>query len=333
MRYKIVKEGTHFKGYPIREYKMKRRKISRKASEAFEEEDDYLANLDSEAPQLIPIECDESDLPFELTEEERALNKYREELEAKGLHLTEDGQIVSIANKKEVFEKVYKETEDLSKRERTKRLKEELDLNFKSNKNRDAFIEANMERKERNLSVRIKRFNQKASLNEFNTFITITYDENIMNAEEFRLKLKKMLYNLARRKGWKVLGVFEYSEKERLHFHALGYIPDKSMDDDVEIVSRYSLDKHDRVKIRESKTFRKKFGINEFRLLDREDKEEYEKVKYYLVKYMHKSKTEVVSIGNIKESVVCEIKDEEIICDYNDQGAKIMNPNFKGSNE
>lgn len=92
------------------------------------------------------------------------------------------------------------------------------------------FVDKNMERRKHNKNSRYLRAYRKCTLNRFNYFVTFTYDDNKMDAEGFKKKLKDYLSNKVKRDGWKYLGVWEgWDGSVRLHFHALMYIPDSTM--------------------------------------------------------------------------------------------------------
>ena len=62
------------------------------------------------------------------------------------------------------------------------------------------FILEKMDKKQRNLWKRIKRFRRKANMYRWNYFVTFTYDPRKHTAESFRRKLRKCLSNLHTRR-------------------------------------------------------------------------------------------------------------------------------------
>ena len=92
------------------------------------------------------------------------------------------------------------------------------------------YILGKMDKKQRNLWKRIKRFKRKMNMNKWNYFVTFTCDPKKHTEESFRKKLRKCLSNLHTRRGWKYMGVFEYGETNgSIHFHALIYVPNGEM--------------------------------------------------------------------------------------------------------
>ena len=71
---------------------------------------------------------------------------------------------------------------------------------------------------------------RKANLQEFNYFVTFTYDGKLHTEDSFKKSLRRCLWNFSNRNGWKYIGVWERSpEKHRLHFHGVFYIPEGTM--------------------------------------------------------------------------------------------------------
>ena len=86
----------------------------------------------------------------------------------------------------------------------------------------DEFLTKKFAKLERNLWLRKKRFRRKAYLNEWNYFVTFTYNDELHDEESFKAKLRKCLSNLHTRRGWNYMGVWERSpEEKRLHFHCI----------------------------------------------------------------------------------------------------------------
>ena len=111
--------------------------------------------------------------------------------------------------------------------------------------NIDNYIEEHIQRKIHNFYSRMKRFKRKANLNKWNYFVTLTYDDKKMDADTFKRKLRKCLSNLHCRRNWRYMGVFELSPTEnRLHFHALMYIPKGEMLGEITEEKSYSTKKH-----------------------------------------------------------------------------------------
>ena len=131
----------------------------------------------------------------------------------------------------QLFESLYKENLNKKHRERKKEITNEMKLYFQNEEQLKDFVEKNLERKLRNLIERRKRFVRKVYLQEWSYFCTFTYDNKKHNEDSFKTKLSNALKHLSNRKGWKYTGVWERSPKNnRLHFHALIYIPNNDLE-------------------------------------------------------------------------------------------------------
>lgn len=127
---------------------------------------------------------------------------------------------------KEKFETAYSESKNLPKRKRKAFLTEQLKDTFKSEEETTAFIESNIERKKINAMKRRTRLMRKVYLQQWNYFVTLTYDNELHTEDTFKKKLQNTLKHLVYRNKWKYIGVWERSpEKQRLHFHGIFSIP------------------------------------------------------------------------------------------------------------
>ena len=78
--------------------------------------------------------------------------------------------------KKELFNELYQEYAFLKKRERKEKLIAALRPYFKTDDATKHFVESNLERKLRNLIARRIRLTRKVNLQDFNFFVTFTYN-------------------------------------------------------------------------------------------------------------------------------------------------------------
>ncbi|MCQ2801411.1 MAG: hypothetical protein MJ222_01985 [Bacilli bacterium] len=161
----------------------------------------------------------------------------------------------------------------------------------------------------KNLSSRVKRFRIKAYSNRWNYFVTFTYDDEKMDEKTFKTKLKKRLSNLHNRKGWKYMGVFEKSPKDRLHFHALLYIPSGSMIGEICSISDYSTKNHRKQVRFENTDFRNKFGINDFKPLNPFEIKRTD-ILNYITKYIGKSNERIFYSRSIPTFLYVKFNDE-----------------------
>lgn len=190
--------------------------------------------------------------------------------------------------------------------------------------NVDEYVESKIKRAKHNLSVRKKRFKRKADLNEWNYFVTFTYDDKKHTADTFRTKLRKCLSNLHTRRGWRYMGVFEFApETDRLHFHGLFYIPEYEMVGELTEKRDYSTAQHKMQTYVENDFFKSAFGRNEFDELSKEQLK-YGSTKDYILKYIGKTDERIVYSRGIKTEIQKWLTDEDIITEYYDYGTKYI---------
>lgn len=188
----------------------------------------------------------------------------------------------------------------------------------------DKFLTDNIKRKRHNFFVRLKRFKRKANLNLWNKFVTITYDDKKMDAETFRKKLRKCLSNLHSRRKWRYMGVFENGEiGERLHFHALMYIPEDQMIGEILEQKDYSTKDH-KMQITHANTFfTETFGRNDFEDLS-QNEIRYGNTLEYLTKYLQKTNEKIVYSRGVPSEICKEIDDFDIATEMFDFGLKYV---------
>ena len=178
--------------------------------------------------------------------------------------------------------------------------------------NLDAELESGLSRRKANLHKRLKTFKRKAHLNRWTHFVPFTYDSKKMNADTFRVKLRKCLSNFHTRRGWKYMGVFEYApETHRLHFHALLYVPKDNMVGNVVKITDYSTAQH-RMQTTYSNTFfADTFGRNDF-----EELTEFElkngNALDYLTKYIAKTGEKIIYSRSIPTTILMKINYKDI---------------------
>ncbi len=208
------------------------------------------------------------------------------------------------------FEIAYTESQSLPKRERKKYIADKLQSEFSTTEQATDYIEQNIERKKNNLAKRRVRLWRKIYLQEWNYFVTFTYDSQKHTEETFKAKLRNTLKHLVSRKEWKYIGVWERSpDKQRLHFHGLFSIP--QMIGKLEQVNDYSTKSHRKQITYQNTHFLKYFGRNDFKEIS---SKEIPQAVRYLLKYIEKSGEKLVYGGDLPTYLVSDILDEDIIC-------------------
>ena len=224
-------------------------------------------------------------------------------------------------DKKQEFEKVYKENLNKPKKEKKEILENELSKHFENKEQAKEYVERNLERKKRNSVIRRTRLARKVNLQEWNYFCTFTYDDSKLNEEDFRKKLSNCFKKFSYRKNWKYVGVWERSPvNKRLHFHGLFYIP--TMIGTLEEIRDYSTKKHQMQVAHQNTYFLERFGRNDFKSI--ESKEHVKKTKNYLMKYIEKSNEKIVYSKGLPTYFVSDILEEDVICTIGQEDRKIL---------
>ena len=144
------------------------------------------------------------------------------------------------AAKKAYFEELYAQYQDDRPKDRKEKIATDMLPFFESKEESSGYVDAQFDRKKRNLICRRIRAFRRASLQPLNYFVTLTYDGQLHTEDSFRQRLKETLSRFAFRKGWRYMGVWERGGKtERLHFHGLFYIPEGTMPGTLEEVTDF----------------------------------------------------------------------------------------------
>ena len=217
-----------------------------------------------------------------------------------------------IMTKKELFDELYRKYISLKRKERRRRISEDMAVYFDTQEEADAFIKANLERKERNLICRRIRMSRKANQQIWNYFVTFTYNDALHTEESFRKTLMNRLSLFSSRKKWKYIGVWERSpEKKRLHFHGLFYIPEGTMPGELAEVNDDSFAAHKRQTTVQNTYCNTYFGRSDFEEIDEHLTAEALR---YMLKYIEKTGERIVYSRGLYQYFISDILDEDIIC-------------------
>lgn len=188
----------------------------------------------------------------------------------------------------------------------------------------DEYIADRIKRKLNNLLHRKKRFRRKANLNNWNYFVTFTYDDTKHTAESFKKKLRKCLSNLHTRRGWKYMGVFEQApDTGRLHFHGLIYVPAGQMLGTITEIQDYSTAQGKMQTRKENKFFADNFGRNDFCEVSKSEMKNGKRTEYIL-KYIGKTNERICYSRGIPTEICKVIDGEDIITEMQDFGTKYI---------
>ncbi len=225
--------------------------------------------------------------------------------------------------KKQFFEQLYKELLFHKKAERRKKIIEAMLPYFQDEESAVEYVDRNLERKRRNLIARRIRLTRKANLQNFNYFVTFTYDSAIHTEDSFKKRLKKTLGNFCYRKKWKYIGVWERSpEKKRLHFHGIFHIPDNTLPGKMEELNSYSFTTHKRQITNQNSYFAREFGRNDFRVIEG-DGDIYSAIAY-IMKYIEKSGEKVVYSRGLPQFFISDIMVKDVVCNMGLEDSKLL---------
>ena len=187
-------------------------------------------------------------------------------------------------------------------------LKTNLENDFDYIEKFDDLIREKIKIKFSNIFKRLKRFKRKARLNKWTHFITITYDDKKCNEDDFRKKLKKCLANFHVRHGWKYMGVFERApETNRLHFHALLFVPKNEMVGTIDELRDFSTAQHKMQITHSNSFFADVFGRNDFEPLYDIDVKKGKAIDY-ITKYIVKSGEKILYSRGIPSAIVLKLQ-------------------------
>ena len=221
---------------------------------------------------------------------------------------------------KQTFEKIYSENKDKSKKEKVENINKELKEHFESEEQLQNFINANLERKKRNLIERRKRLYRKAYLQTWSYFCTFTFDSKKLNEEEFRKKLSNCFKKLSYRKSWKYIGVWERSPiNKRLHFHGIFYTP--TMIGELIEQRDYSTKNHRMQTTYQNTYFLERFGRNDFEEINPQSLSQSIS---YITKYIEKSGERIVYSKNLPTYFISDILDDDIVCTIGIEDRKLL---------
>ena len=189
---------------------------------------------------------------------------------------------------------------------------------FKDEGEAEQFVEEHFNRLSRNRWERYKRMIRRGYTNRWNYFCTYTYDSEKHTEETFRKSLMNTLYHLSSRRGWRYMGAWERGELgQRLHFHALTYIPEGGMLGELEEHEDYSTKRHKREKSIQSSYFNERFGRSDFSAIT--NKQQVADSIKYMLKYIAKNDEKIIYSRGMKTYFVSDILDEDILCKMGDE--------------
>ena len=225
--------------------------------------------------------------------------------------------------KKEYFDELYKKYIDIPRKKRQSLIVKDMLPYFDKREHCENFVQMQMDRKQRNLICRRVRMIRKANLVNFNYFCTFTYDSKLHTEQTFRKKLTMTLANLASKKNWKYMGVWERApETKRLHFHALVEIPKGTMPGGLIEKSDFSFSAHKRTLTMQNTYFNERFGRSDFQSIATHI--DLMKEISYICKYLEKTEEKIVYSKGLYQYFISDIMDDDIVCTIGQEDKKLL---------
>ena len=215
---KVYKDGSHYIAIrPSTGYSGVRRKPPPEepivVEEGCEEPEQVAADAEIKSQEEMAEE--------QAKAEERAPSYPQEEAPAKNYR---------VSTRSDEFLRLYRESFGTSRKKQYEYIASGLAPYFQNEDELRRYVDRKMECKKRAEMTRRIRCLRRASLHELSYFATFTFDDKKATESEFEKRLLTALSNLASRKGWKYMGTWERGgDTDRLHFHAILYIPEDKM--------------------------------------------------------------------------------------------------------
>ena len=227
-----------------------------------------------------------------------------------------------VSTRAEEFLKWYRESYGMRKREQYAFIASKLVPYFESDEALHKYLDYKMECKRRSEAARRIRCQRRAALHELSYFATFTYDEKKATEKEFEKRLLTALSNLASRKGWKYMGTWERGgDTDRLHFHAVLYIPEGKMVGKLELKRDYDVKKKRMVERMENSFFWDRFGRNKFELIDGTALTIGTAVSY-IIKYIEKSGGRIICSKGLRTFIETDIDNNDVVAQLREDDDK-----------
>lgn len=312
---KVYFDGSHYIAIPHTTNSARRRKHKQEVITVSEQ--DGKLKLEKLPPVLISDDDEfEPPEPEQVTLEEVVKEAAKSQPDVNGKPKNKDMDATSrcrITTRKQIFEELYNKYLSYNRRMRIKAIYEEMLPLFKTADACKSYVENNADRKRKNLIRRRMRFVRKALNQEFNYFVTLTYDDKKHTEDSFKKAVKYQLQNFVVRKGWRYMGVWERGKKtNRLHFHGLFYIPEGTLSGEFVVTRDYNFKKHTVRTVQQSSFFLDRFGRNEMEELDGGPL--FGHALAYILKYLEKTGERITCSKGLFMYFYSDIQGDEVVC-------------------
>ena len=237
-----------------------------------------------------------------------------------------------VVDLKEIFNELLLANADKKYKEKKREIINGLRPYFESEQETKAFVKIQLERVHHNKGQRNARLWKKLNNVPFNYFITVTYDDKKHTEASFRKSFTNFLKHAVYRKKWRYIGVWERGNAtERLHFHALVYIPNGQMIGELIEKRDYSTKQKRMQTTIQNTHLNEKFGRTDFEEII--VTQQITQCFYYIKKYMEKSGEKLIISRNCPTHFNMSVFEEETFCTMQFNEHKyIMFPDFVGIN-
>lgn len=205
---------------------------------------------------------------------------------------------------------------------RRKRIISAMRPYFKSDEKTACYVDANLERKQRNLICRRIRMARKANLANFNYFCTFTYDSNKHTEETFKKNSKQTVVTCLPSRLEIYGGMGAFARKTKVAFSRVILYPRRKMIGKVERYDDYSVRLKRVQTTYQNSYFNEKFGRSDFELID--DKSKLGDAMAYLMKYIEKTGERIVYSKGLYQYFISDIMDEDIISTIGMEDKKLL---------
>lgn len=218
-----------------------------------------------------------------------------------------------ISTRADEFIRWYRESVGMRREKRREFIATKLHPYFPTEESLYRYIDRKMDTRYRSDIARRIRCLRRAALHELSYFCTFTYDDKKMDEQTFERRLLNTLRHFASRKGWKYMGTWERGgDTNRLHFHAIMYIPNDKMSGEIVQKRDYDVKKRRMVEYTTNTFFEKRFGRNTFDLIDGTALTLNTAIGY-IVKYIEKSGGRIICSKGLRTFVETDVDEADIV--------------------
>lgn len=324
---KVYFDGSHYIAIPHterpsrRRYRMQEETITVMPESTDAEEKDERNKRADASPEEMTSDSQKEDSPLPFDESDEPIDDLAETTqrdENKGLPAAGEQM-----TRKEYFNRLYEEHLFKKRGEKRAIILRAMRPYFETDSGAELYVDSNLERRRRNLVARRVRMIRKIHLGQFNYFCTFTYDDRLHTEETFRRKLKITLHNFSTRSEWKYVGVWERSPvKQRLHFHGLLEIPDRTLPGFMIEKEDYSFNTHKRQITHQNTYFLERFGRNDFATIG--EPGSLGSAIAYLVKYIEKTGEKIVCSKGLSQYFISDILESDVVTTYGVEDKKLL---------